>query len=537
MRRRGLLATSLAAGLAAPPLALPGLFRARAASSGGSVLRFVPQSDLAVLDPIWSTAYVTRNHAMMVFDTLYGMDSAFRARPQMVAGHEVSPDGLDWRLTLRQGLRFHDGEPVLARDCVASIRRWGARDGFGQTLMAATEELSAEGDRVIRFRLKRPFPLLPDALGKAGSAICAIMPERLAKTDPFTQVTEMVGSGPFRFLASERVAGSRVVYARHEQYVPRPEDEAGGPADFTAGPKRVHFDRVEWHVLPDAATAANAMRAGEMDWWENPTADLLPMLRQDAKLTVAQRDVAGYVGCLRFNHLNPPFDNPAIRRALLGAVSQVDSMTAVAGTDRSNWSDGVGYFPPVSPLASDAGMAALTGPRDLAAARRALAGAGYDGQKVVLLSPSDFPTLKALADVTADLLRRLGMNLDEQAMDWGSMVQRLPKRDRVEAGGWSVFGTFWSGIDQINPAVHSYLRGNGMATGWPRSETLESLRDEWLAAPDAAAQKSIAARIQEQAFRDVPYIPLGQMLASTVFRREIMDIPKGFVLFWSTRRA
>ena len=537
MRRRGLLATSLAAGLAVPPLALPGLVRARAASSGGSVLRFVPQSDLAVLDPIWSTAYVTRNHALMVFDTLYGMDSAFRARPQMVAGHEVSPDGLDWRLTLREGLRFHDGEPVLARDCVASIRRWGARDGFGQTLMAATEELSAEGDRVIRFRLKRPFPLLPDALGKAGSAICAIMPERLAKTDPFTQVTEMVGSGPFRFLAQERVAGSRVVYARHEQYVPRPEDEAGGPADFTAGPKRVHFDRVEWHVLPDAATAANAMRAGEMDWWENPTADLLPMLRQDAKLTVAQRDVAGYVGCLRFNHLNPPFDNTAIRRALLGAVSQADYMTAVAGTDRSNWSDGVGYFPPVSPLASDAGMASLTGPRDLAAARRALAEAGYDGQKVVLLSPSDFPTLKALADVTADLLRRLGMNLDEQAMDWGSMVQRLPKRDPVGAGGWSVFGTFWSGIDQINPAVHSYLRGNGTATGWPRSEALESLRDEWLAAPDAAAQKAIAARIQEQAFRDVPYIPLGQMLASTVFRREIVDIPKGFVLFWSTRRA
>ena len=363
------------------------------------------------------------------------------------------------------------------------------------------------------------------------------MPERLARTDPFTQVTEMVGSGPFRFVASERVAGSRVVYARHEQYVPRPEDEVGGPADFTAGPKRVHFDRVEWHVLPDAATAANAMRAGEMDWWENPTADLLPMLRQDPKLNVAQRDVAGYVGCLRFNHLNPPFDNPAIRRALLGAVSQADYMTAVAGTDPANWNEGVGYFPPVSPLAGDAGMAALTGPRDIAGARRALAEAGYNGQKVVLLSPSDFPTLKALADVTADLLRRLGMNLDEQAMDWGSMVQRLPKRDPVEAGGWSIFGTFWSGIDQINPAVHSYLRGNGTATGWPRSEALESLRDEWLAAPDAAAQKSIAVRIQEQAFRDVPYIPLGQMIASTVFRREIVDVPKGFVLFWSTRRA
>ncbi|MFT8244079.1 ABC transporter substrate-binding protein [Roseomonas sp. BN140053] len=520
---------------AAATLAMPSVVSAQGGPGRANLLRFVPQSDLAVLDPIWSTAYVTRNHAMLVFDTLYGLDNQYRPQPQMLAGHETGENGKLWRLTLRDGLRWHDGEPVLARDCVASIRRWAARDGFGQTLLAATEELSAESDTVIRFRLKAPFPLLPDALGKAGSAICAMMPERLANTDPFTPVTEMVGSGPFRFLPAERVAGSRVVYERFGDYVPRPD----GQAEFTAGPKRAFFDRVEWNVLPDAATAANAMRTGEMDWWENPAADLLPLLKRDSNLTVTVQDSAGYIGCLRFNHLQPPFNNPALRRALLGAVRQDDYMMAVAGTDPANWNDKIGFFPPDTSMASAAGMQALTAPRDLEAVRRAVAASGYRGETVVLLSPSDFPTLKAMADVGAAMLREVGLNLDEQAMDWGSVVQRLPKRDPVEAGGWSLFHTFWSGIDQINPAVHSYLRGRGTASanGWPTSERLEELRDQWLAAPDIAEQKAIAAQIQQQAFQDVPYIPVGQMLASTVHRRDIEGVLKGFVLFWNARRV
>ncbi|MBN8899010.1 MAG: ABC transporter substrate-binding protein, partial [Rhodospirillales bacterium] len=282
-------------GAAAATLAAPRLARADAVRT----LRFIPQSDLGVLDPIWTAAYVTRNHAMMLFDTLYGIDAQYRPTPQMLAGHVVESDDLVWRLTLRDGLRFHDGTPVLARDCVASIRRWGARDSFGQTLLAVTDELAAADDRTITFRLKRPFPLLPAALGKAGSNVCAIMPERLATTDPFKQVTEMVGSGPFRFKADERIPGARVVYERFDGYVPRPE----GTASFTAGPKRVFVDRVEWTVLPDAATASAALQAGEVDWWESPTFDLLPVLRKSRDVVVAQPDPLGYMGILRFNHL------------------------------------------------------------------------------------------------------------------------------------------------------------------------------------------------------------------------------------------
>jgi len=524
LRRRALLA-------AATVLAAPRIARAQSAK----ILKFIPQSDLGVLDPIWSAAYVTRNHAMLVFDTLYGMDSEYRISPQMLDGNQVENDGLVWRLTLRDGLRFHDGEPVLARDCVASIRRWGARDSFGQTLLALTDELAAADDRTIRFRLKRAFPLLPSALGKPGSNICAIMPERIAATDPFKQVADIVGSGPFRFKADERVAGSRVVYERNAAYVPRPD----GAASFTAGPKRVFVDRVEWHVLPDSATAAAAMKAGEMDWWESPTFDLLALLRRSADLVILPADPLGYLGTLRMNHLQPPFDNPALRRAVLGAVGQEDYMTAAAGADPANWRTGVGVFCPGTPMANDAGMAVLTASRDLDKVKRAVAESGYKGERTVLPVPSDFPVLKALGDVGADMLKRIGINVDPQYSDWGSVLQRLAKTEPVEQGGWSIFHTYWSGLDQFDPAVHVSIRGNGRAAsrGWPTSSKLESLRDDWLAASDIETQKRIAAAIQQQVFIDVPYIPLGQILPATIYRRSVQDVLRGYALFWNLRKA
>lgn len=169
-----------------------------------STINFIPHADLASLDPVWTTADITRNFSLAAYDTLYGFDADFNVQPQMAAGHSVSSDGKQWDITLRDGLKFHDGSPVLARDCVATIQRWGKRDAMGTALMARTDEVSALSDKVIRFRLKTPFALLSYALGQV---YCAIMPERLAKTDAFTQVTEAIGSGPFKFVAAERVPG------------------------------------------------------------------------------------------------------------------------------------------------------------------------------------------------------------------------------------------------------------------------------------------------------------------------------------------
>ena len=309
---------------------MPRIARAQGTAGATQVLKFIPQSDLTVLDPHWTSPYIVRNHSFMVFDTLYGVDGKSRPSPQMVAGHTTDNEGKLWRLALRDGLRFHDGSPVLARDCVASINRWAKKDSFGQALMAATDELSADGDKVIVFRLKAPFPLLPDALGKNTSYMPAIMPERLARTDAGTQVQEMVGSGPFRFIAAERVPGALAVYSKFDGYVPRQD----GTPDWTAGPKVVHVDRVEWHTTPDPSTAAAALQTGETDWWENPSTDLNSLLRRAKEITVEVLDPTGSIGVMRLNQLQPPFNNPAIRRALLG-VSETEGLHASHRRHRS----------------------------------------------------------------------------------------------------------------------------------------------------------------------------------------------------------
>ncbi|MBN8873479.1 MAG: ABC transporter substrate-binding protein [Rhodospirillales bacterium] len=529
MKRRTFLHAGAAA--LASPLAAPALAQA----PGKRVLTFVPQADIAVLDPVWTTTYQTRDHGFLVFDTLFGLDGAYRPQPQMAAGASSENDGRAWKITLRDGLKFHDGEPVLARDAAASIRRWGARDGFGQALIAATDAIEAPDDKTIVVRLKHPFPLLPDALAKTPPSMCPIMPERLAATDPFKQVTEMVGSGPYRYKADERVPGAQVVYERFDAYVPR----ADGTPDGTSGPKVAHFDRIEWRIMPDPSTVSAALQRGEIDWWLAPDADLLPLLRRQSRLKVETTVPTGFIATMRFNQLQPPFDNPAIRRAIIGAITQADYMIGMVGTDPALWKDGVGYFCPGTPLANDAGMQALTSPRNLDGVKKALSDAGYKGEKVVILTPTDIASAKALAEITADLLSRIGMTVDAQTMDWATLVQRRVKTDPIDQGGWSIYHTSWSGLDMVNPAGHIFLRANGKAAapGWPDSPTLEALRSAWFVAPDAAAQKSLAEQIQTQAFKDVPYIPLGQYFMPTAYQGNLTGILKGSPVFWNVRRG
>ncbi len=525
MRRRTFLAGTAAA---AASLAAPHVSR----GADQRVLKFIPQADPTIIDPIWTTAYVSRNHGFMIFDTLYGIDNAYKAQPQMVAGHVMEDDGKRWTLTLRDGLAWHDGDKVLARDCVASIQRWGKRDAFGQTLLGYTDELSATDDKTIVFRLKKQFSLLPDALGKPGSNMCAMMPERLAKTDAFKPLTEMVGSGPFKWNDKERIVGSLAVYERNAAYQPR----QGGTPEWTSGPKVVNFDRVEWHVIQDPGTAAAAMQSKEMDWWENPTNDMLPIL---ASTTTRITDPTGLIACMRLNELWPPFDNPAIRRAMLKGIDQTEFMIAVAGDDPKMRHVPTGTFCPGMPMASDAGLEVFTGKRDYDAVKKELDAAGYKGEKVIILAPTDFPILKAEADVCADQLKKMGFNVDYQAMDWGTVVQRRAKEDAPDKGGWGLFNTFWAGLDQANPVGHTFLRGNGKdgTMGWPTSPKIEALRTEWIDAPDVEVQKKLAVQLQLQALQDVPYIPLGQNFYKTSYQNDITGILNGFVIFWNVRRT
>jgi peptide/nickel transport system substrate-binding protein len=529
MKRRQFLQTT--AGFAAAGV-LPG-FSPAARAQTSSVLKFVPQADLAVIDPHGSPSYVTRNHAMLVFDTLYGVDSNNVPQPQMVEGHHVENDGKTWRLSLREKLSFHDKTPVLARDVVASLNRWMQKDGFGRTFAGFLDELSAQDDRTVAFRLKQPFPILPDLLGKMASYSTGIMPERLAKTDANTPVPEIIGSGPFRYAAAERVAGSLNVYTKFEGYVPRSE-----PASNLAGGKVVHFDRVEWHTIPDPATAAAALQSGEIDWWEQPTADLAAIFA-GTDVSVKVKDRSGNIGLLRLNFRQPPFDRAEIRNIVLRAINQRDFMLAAVGADEKLWKVPAGFFHPGSVLASTEGLETFSREPDYGSVKKELVAAGYKGERVVLLSTSDFPVIRAFGEVTADLFRKIGLNVDLQVQDWATISTRMKNKGDLASGGYSAYCNFVAGAGTFNPASHTFLRSNGENAfdGWPDIPEIEKLRAAWLSAPDVAAQKEIGRNIQEIALKKVPYIPLGMFYFPTAYKSDLTGVLDTMPLFWSVRRG
>jgi peptide/nickel transport system substrate-binding protein len=506
-----------------------------ARSDASKHLRFVPTSDLVILDPVFTGARPTRNHGYLVFDTLYGLDENFAVRPQMAVGHSIEDAGKRWTITLRDRLRFHDGETVRARDVAASVRRFCGRDGFGRLLMAVTDELSTPDDRTIVFRLKKPFPHLAQALAGSTVFMPCVMPERLAATDPFKAVTEMVGSGPFRFLASEHEVGKRTVYERFADYVPAGD----GEASFLAGPKRTWFDRVEWISIPDPSTVAGALRTGEIDWWDVPPADLRAELAGDENLRLATSQVQRAMCVMRFNHLLPPFDNPAVRQAVLGAVNQADAMQSINGADRSGWHDQIGLFCSNTPLANDAGIEVMSTPRDYAKVKRNLTEAGYRGETVVALNAADSVALHAVSLVGADELRRGGMEVDVQSMDFATLIRRRGNRGTPDKGGWNVFFAVLDNSSSFVPAANPFLRCDGLAAfdGWPTSPRIEELRQAWLDAVNLDEERRICREMQTQFWRDVPYVPMGEYTQWTCFRATLTSVPKGFALFYGVRPA
>jgi peptide/nickel transport system substrate-binding protein len=522
MRRRTLLQSAAASLLAAPAVAQP----------KPSTLRFIPQANLTVLDPIWTTATVTNEHGYYVFDTLYSANSRLEPKPQMAAGHEVSPDGRTWTFKLRDGLKFHDGAPVRGVDCVASLKRWSKRDAFGQLFADAVDSWSTPDDRSFVIRLSRPFPLMLDALAKPDSSVPFVMPERLANTDPMKQIREVVGSGPYKFVAAEYNSGSQVVYEKNDAYVPRPE-----PAEWATGGKVAHFQRIEWTIMPDPATAAAALMNGEKDWWERPAPDLLPLLGKSPKLQGQIADPSGRLAVMRLNHLQPPFNNIALRRAVRLAVNQEDYMRAARGDDTSLWTTCRSLYAKSTPYYRDE---ADLMPGSLDAARAALKAAGYAGEKVVIINPTDFPDIGPLGQVTADVLKRIGMNVDLQESDWGTVVQRRASREPVEKGGWSIFHTTGSAPGWSNPAVSELVRGRGAKGwfGWWTNEHAEELAHAWANASNPAEQKRLAQEGARLALDEVASIPLGQFYIKTYFSKRITGVLQGLAPYpWGVREA
>jgi peptide/nickel transport system substrate-binding protein len=499
-----------------------------------TTLRFIPQADLRSIDPIWTTAYVTRNFGYLVYDTLFAIDKDFKPQPQMVDKWTASGDKLAYTFTLRDGLKWHDGQPVRAADCVASIERWGTRDTLGQKLMQAVDKITADDDRTFTIRLKSEFPLILDALGKLSSNVPFMMPERIAKTDAYQQIPEAIGSGPFKFVKEEWVPGSKAVFVKNKDYLPRSE-----PPSFASGGKIAKVDRVEWLYIPDVATAANALNAGEADWYEQPPSDILPAFAANKDVAVETVDPLGNHGILRFNHVQPPFNNKKLRDAVLNLVNQKDYMGAAAG-DPKFWKTCVAMYGCGTPFETQAGADALLKAPNLEKAKALIQEAGYKGEKVVLMSATDQPIVHGQALVTRELLTRAGFNVDFQANDWGTLITRRTSKEPVEKGGWSVFHTWTSAPDFFSPAVNILGRTNGDKAwfGWPNHPKTEELIDAWFRAPGLDAQKKLAADIQTENYaNNVPYVPTGQFIVPTAYRKTLSGIIIAPVVFlWNVEK-
>ncbi len=510
---------------------MPALSQGAAAKT----LKFVPQANLANFDPIWGTQYVVRNASAMVWDMLYGVDSTLTPQRQMVESEEVSSDGLTWTFKLRDGLKWHDGEKVTSKDCVASLTRWCKRDPMGLLIAATQKELTAIDDRSFKWVLSKPFPKMLLALGKNNTPCAFMMPERIAKTDAFQQITEYVGSGPMKFAKSEWVPGAKAVFEKFADYVPRSE-----PSSWLSGGKKMLVDRIEWIIMPDSTTASSALQNGEIDWWEIAVTDLVPVLKKNKNVMVDVGDPLGNIGSFRFNHLHAPFNDVRARRAVMMALSQEDYMRAVIGDDTAMWKTSASYFTPGTPLYTESGGDILKGPRNIEGAKKLLAEAGYKGEPITCVVAQDQPLLKPMGEVTADLLKKIGMNVDFVATDWGTVGARRAKKEPPSAGGWHMFHTWHAGADCVNPASYTAIRANGDKAwfGWPNIPTIETEVGNWFDAKNLEEEKVVIARLNKEAFDNAIYAPTGFFQIYQAWRSNVTGVVKGpLPFFWDVKKA
>ncbi len=496
-------------------------------------LRVVMHSDLKILDPVWSGAYIVRNHGYMLYDTLFAMDETFAIKPQMVESWTTSDDGLVWTFKLRDGLEWHDGTPVTAEDCIASLKRWSARDAMGQKLASALQEYKTVDPRTFQIVLKEKYGALLESIGKPSVVVPFMMPKRVAETDPFKQIDDYTGSGPFVFKKDEWKPGEKIVYLRNTKYKPRAEPMSG-----LAGGKVVELDRVEWVWIPDAETQLNALLSGEIDMIESVSHDHLPVLEKSKAVRVITNKTSGqYV--FRMNWLNPPFNNQGVRQAAMMALGQAEFLQASVG-DKRYYRPCKALFTCGTPLASDAGMAGLIeGNADKA--RQLLQEAGYDGTVVVIPQSTDLGVLKQLAPVAKAQLERAGFKVEVQPTDWQSMVTRLgSKRGPPSEGGWSAFATNWSQVDILDPLMTTFLATNcaKARAGWPCDEGMEKLRDSFVRAATAAERKAIAEEVQIYATKIVTHIWLGEWYGAAAVRSNIatMAVPPPVTVFWGVTK-
>jgi peptide/nickel transport system substrate-binding protein len=528
--RRGLARLAMAAALGATLSAMAAPAQSQTPSQ---TLRVVLINDLTAIDPVLSQAGFVRNHGFFIYDQLFAFDSEGKVKPQMVDSYTVSPDGMRYSFTLRDGLAFHDGQPVRAADAVASIKRWAQRDIVGRALAAATSSMEVVDNKTFTITLSRHFALVVEALARPTGSALFVMPERIANTPANVAITDPTGSGPFTFSTSDWRAGDRAIYRRNPAYRPRTE-----AADGLAGGKVVKVETVEWLAMPDPATAAAALQNGEIDFIEQPAPDVVPTLERNRQVRMMAYNPVGFQVWLRLNHTQPPFNDPRARQALLHIINQQDVLDAMGVRPSEQISNCPAFFFCGTPLESRAGATDLGRP-DLERARTLLREAGYNGAKVVFLNATDSPLNNASTLVIADAMQRAGLNMDVPSMDWGTVTQRRNRREAPEAGGWNLFVTVANVLDGQNPLTNQYLASTGDAApaGWPKDEELEALRRAWWEESDPAKRQTVLDQVQAWAFQVLPYIPAAQFRTLSAYRSNVEGLrPTTVPVFWGVEK-
>jgi peptide/nickel transport system substrate-binding protein len=514
---------TLASGAA---LAAASLIRPREARAANG-LTVVLESEVTILDPYYTTATITRTFGLHVFDMLFAMNEKGEIKPQMVDSWESSSDKLNWTFVLRDGLKFHDGAPVTAADCVASLKRWAIRDALGKMLMTSTSSLEATDARTFKFALNEPFPLMLDVLGKPNAPLPVIMPARIAATPADQRIPEPIGSGPFRFVKSEWRPGNSMLLERNPDYVPRKE-----APDFLAGGKNVKVDQLLLRVIPDQSTGANALIAGEIDYMQYLPFDMLPVLEAEKSLRfVSLGGIHQFQGNFRLNHAAPPFDNPAVRKVLWKLVDQDATLTAIGVPEKYRAKSCDSFWMCGAPLSTDAGA---TGNKfDLAAAKTELKASGYKGETVIAMEIANSISQTA-SRLLVQNMRDVGFTVDQQPRDWSTVLARRAKKE-----GWSMFPVYSNGTDMYSPLSHFYVAATcNDYPGWSCDNRIPGLLKQFSQASTLDDRKRIAAEIQTVAYDLTPSVMWGQFTIPAGYRGNLKNmIQSDYPMFWEVEKS
>ncbi|RPE72169.1 peptide/nickel transport system substrate-binding protein [Pacificibacter maritimus] len=515
--------------------AIVGMALVAPAAQAETTIRYMGLSKLDMLDPIWTTNYGVRDHGYLIYDTLFAQDAEGNIKPQMIDTWTVSEDRMAYRFSLRDGLMFHDGAPVTSQDVVASLERWMHKDTFGVEIKNRLSSMDVVDDKIFTLSLTEPFGLVVDAFGKTASNVPFIMPARIASGAVDDQISDPVGSGPFKFILDDWQPGVKAVYEKFEAYVPRDEAPSG-----LAGGKVAMVDRIERVFFPDDITAVNALATGEIDYIPQFQPDLIPILSGASDVVVQPHNPLGQTIQIIPNFLQPPTDDVRIRQAMQLALGQEDYMTAILGSYDELYSYCPSIFMCGTALENDANSERQMS-QDVEAAKALLAEAGYDGTPLTLLHATDVSDQRTGGSVTAQRLREAGFVVDDVVSDWATIAQRRANKAPIAEGGWNIFQTGWDGMALQSPLTNVYVSGacDDAWYGWNCSETLQRLKQDYINATSVDEQKTIGEAMQQEAYEIVSVIMMGQYTQASAWSANLEGMRQATVTtnLWGVSKA